>query len=141
MQTGSEMCVNLVLMLYDEIVEELDKKGNEAKLIKPLYEKAKESFVSRVQLDKYYLASAILDPAQVQLPIVGRYLSNIEKTFISILTDVSDELKLENPQETTQDTPAGSSTQDFLVNISRKTFTFSILFTATKIFFIITDSS
>lgn len=116
LQTGNDMCSNLVLMLVDEIHEALEEKAKEANFLSSLFRSAKNSFEKRVKIEKYFLGSAILDPGQVQMPIIGRYLARLEKTFIAVLTEISNEIQLEVQIEATQELRPSTSKQDVIVN-------------------------
>jgi hypothetical protein len=116
LQTGKEICSNLVLMIYDEISESLRIKADEAMVISPLFQCAKKSFENRVRIDKYYLGSAILDPGQVQIPLIGRYLAKINKTFTTVLNEIFNEIQLQTQIETSLEPRPSTSQQTEIVS-------------------------
>lgn len=114
------MCSHLVLMLHDEITSSLILKGYEAVFISSLYLEARESFEKRILIGSHYLAASIMDPGQINLPIIEKYLSKCNKTHIAILEELANEIEL--PNSSTQELPHSShQTMDNLV--SRKILT------------------
>jgi len=110
LQTGTDMCSHLVLMLYDEIIKSLDSKADEMRFISSVFLTAKQSFERRVQIKNHFIVAAMLDPGQIHLPIIGTYLSKMNKTFISVLEEVAHEMGLERDSIIIQE-QAHSSTQ------------------------------
>ena len=115
LQTGKDMCSHLVLMLYNEIMTELEIAQQNVKSLSSLFAAAKSSFEKRVQIDEYYIVAAMMDPGQINLPIISSYCSKIDKTFLTVLSEVAGELGIESVQSTPDESEATSS--DLLVKL------------------------
>lgn len=95
LQTGNDMSSHLVLMLYDELVNDLHEKAIDVKFIPLLYDEARRSFEKRVKIGNHFIVAAMLDPGQIHLAIIPKYLAKIDKTFVEVLEEVANQIGLE----------------------------------------------